>query len=1206
MMGDNMGQMHYLEFSCQKIELISRYGEMLEGSFIIRATDKYAEGKIYSSDTRMRVEVSEFKGHQLTVQYCFVGVTVEPGKVVRGEFVIISNYGEYTIPYSITIQKPQLESSLGQIKNLFHFTNLAKACWSEAVEMFYSPHFETIFQKSDKNAYLSYIGLSRNAGNEQNVEEFLIEANKKTPVIYMFDIEGFLLEDIQDSTSRTIQIEKNGWGYTNLSIHVEGDFIKVPQTVLVNDDFNENICQFTFFIEATMLHKGLNKGNIVFCDACNQYTVAVDILMEGEEHKQSIKLKKNQILVNITKSYVEMKLKKKTKEYWIEETSKEMDILQEIDEDNTLVKLYKAQMLIAKDRFNEAKWYLNEIKSVVLTRKSDVVNKGYYLYLTTLFNRDENYIKEVCDEIENMYANNAAQWWLAWFLLYLDDKYSRNDEEKWNFIENLFKTGCKSPVILCEAVLLLQKHPTFLLKLDAFEENVLWHAARYKMLKSELVDQMQYLAARKKEYSILLHKILVEIYKSNKSPQTIATICRNLIIGDKKGCDYFKWYALGVEYAVRVTGLYEYYMMSLELDKYGDIKSEELEIPRMVLMYFAYQSSLDYERNAFLYSYIIKNSEKYPDLTQSYKIAIERFVANQIRNSRINENLAYLYQQVLMPQMISDDIAYSFVTLLFMHRIYVDNPNVKNVVVIHEKVNGESTYPVVDNICMIPIYGSEYKLFLQDEKGNRFTKSIKFENKQLMEPEDFSGYISQYMHGRLSFDIYLCEMDKNYITISHENVRRYKNLVESPQVIDSFKKEIRTKLLRFYYDNDMIGDLDAYLEDIEGEQMESQERAEFIKYLISRGMFEKAYIWIKVYGVAGVNAKMLARLISKRIVIKKYEYETFLINISYYIYKNMKYDEVILEYLLMHYEGKVSELKNLWKSAKDLGIDTQDIMRRILEQMQYTGVIVQEKDEILLNYSDTENCDIILVHNVLKDTAYDYFVYQAVIMPEVFKKIYHEYMDRGLNDRGCKLALLKFWAENEEYLKKVPPGLVCDLVHEFLREDIYFPFYPKLSDVVTELYYFRNKVFIEYRTNPGRKVQLHYIYDNTNTLSRINKETDSKDMEYDVIDMKEMYDGIYVNSFLLFHGEVLQYYITESYIVDGKKMDEQISVSEVIYGDAQESLDSAANANLLGSRFLMLNDIMVSRNMQDEAAEDHLTEEYLYQDFCTRELFRIV
>lgn len=337
-------------------------------------------------------------------------------------------------------------------------------------------------------------------------------------------------------------------------------------------------------------------------------------------------------------------------------------------------------------------------------------------------------------------------------------------------MEEMFENGCTSPLLLCEAVLLLLERPTFLLKLDKFEENVLWHGARQQILKPELIEQLQYLAARKKEYSALLVRILGKVYEAYGSPQTVASVCHILILGGKKGAACYPWYALGVEHSVRVTGLYEYYMMSLELDKYGDIKGS-IEIPKMVLMYFAYQSNLDYELNAFLYAYIIKNKDKYPDLEQSYRIAIERFVVDQIRLGHINENLAYLYKNMLAPQMVTDETAYAFTPLLFMHRIYVDNPKVKNIVVIHEKVNGESSYPVENCVCMIPIYGSEYKLFLQDEHGNRFTKSIHYENKQLMDPKRQVAYISGYMQGRLSFDIYLCEVDKNYITITQDNVK---------------------------------------------------------------------------------------------------------------------------------------------------------------------------------------------------------------------------------------------------------------------------------------------------------------------------------------------------------------------------------------------------------------------------------------------------
>lgn len=1199
-MRDNRERLRYLEFSCQLIEFSLGPGEIMEDSLTIYAPDRYAQGKILSSDTRMRVYETEFKGESSQIGYCFDATGVSAGSNIRGELVIISNYGEYSIPYQISVQRPLLQCSLGAVKNLFHFTNLAQANWEEAVALFYSWNFASVLQKSDRNAYLSYVGLSRYRGNEQNVEEFLIEVNKKTPIIYSFDIEGFLLEDVQDSIDRTVIIRRSGWGYSFVRLQVAGEFIRTDKEILTDGDFEDNACALTIHIDATRLHNGMNSGSVLLSDACNDYTIPVDILMEEEPERRIGSRKKRQALCNMTSAYASMRSGKITDVQWQGRFEKELDVLLEYDEDCILHNLFRTQLLIGKERFNEAKWYLDMLEQRLSKDQEDVFLSSYYLYLTTLINCAEEYVRDVCNEIETAYANHPSDWRLGWFILQIDEDLERSRERKWQFMEEMFENGCSSRLMLCEALSLLQEHPTFLLKLEDFEENVLWYGARHQLLRPELIEQLQYLVARKKEYSVLLFRILCEVYRTYKSPQTVASICHILILGDKKGVDYYHWYALGVECSVRVTGLYEYYMMSLELDKYGDIMGD-IEIPKIVLMYFAYQSTLDYELNAFLYAYVIRNRDRYPDLEQSYRIAIERFVVDQIKAGHINENLAYLYKNMLAPQMIADETAYAYTPLLFMHRIYVDNPKVKSIVVIHEKVNGESAYPVISSVCMIPIYGSEYKLFLQDADGNRFTKSIGYENKQLMVPEKQLAYVSGYMQGRLSFDIYLCEVDKNYITISQDNVRRFKNLAESPQVVESFKKEIRTKLLRFYYDNDMIGELDSFLEDIEADEMEVSERAEFIRYLISRGMFEKAYYWIRAYGVAGVESKAVARLVSKRIVSGDFGYEEFLVNVAFYIYKNMKYDENILRYLMLNYEGKVTDLRKLWRSAVDLELDAEHIMERILRQIKYTGAAVSDRDSILVSYARSDGADPELVNDILTDIAYEYFVYETVVCPEIFDMLYQKHAEGEPADRVCRLALLKYWAEDRQGGMEIPSDAVVQSIQEFIRDEIYFPFYVKLADMVPELHYIRNSAFIEYRTQPGSQVYIHFTLDD----GAAGEDSEDKDTgvidrgSYEIEEMREMYEGIHVSMFQLFHGETLQYYITETFSEDGAPAQEHVTQSDTLSGRSDVARDT-------DDRFDLLNDIMVSASLQDEATAQQLMEEYLYQDFCVRELFRVL
>ena len=42
-----------------------------------------------------------------------------------------------------------MNSSLGEIKNVFHFTNLARANWQEALKLYFSPKFEEVLKNAD-------------------------------------------------------------------------------------------------------------------------------------------------------------------------------------------------------------------------------------------------------------------------------------------------------------------------------------------------------------------------------------------------------------------------------------------------------------------------------------------------------------------------------------------------------------------------------------------------------------------------------------------------------------------------------------------------------------------------------------------------------------------------------------------------------------------------------------------------------------------------------------------------------------------------------------------------------------------------------------------------------------------------------------------------------------------------------------------------
>ena len=146
-----------LEFSCAKIEISLSQGTIYEGSFhILSASEGYVKGSVISDHLRMECMTDQFTGSDAEIFYCFHGENLEEGDVVKGSFSVVSNRGEYNLPFVVNVEHGVLNSSIGTIRNLFHFANLAKSNWAEAVRLFYDPDFRRLFQGNDEHFYGCY------------------------------------------------------------------------------------------------------------------------------------------------------------------------------------------------------------------------------------------------------------------------------------------------------------------------------------------------------------------------------------------------------------------------------------------------------------------------------------------------------------------------------------------------------------------------------------------------------------------------------------------------------------------------------------------------------------------------------------------------------------------------------------------------------------------------------------------------------------------------------------------------------------------------------------------------------------------------------------------------------------------------------------------------------------------------------------------
>lgn len=1167
-----------LDFSHLNIELSVKKGETAEGIFTIYGPqDVLAEGSIYSSELRMECLDREFIGTEEKIRYRFRSEGMEEGERLEGLFCIISNCGEYELPYRVAVETQEVPSSLGNIRNMFHFANLAKSKWEEAVRIFYSKEFGRIFSGGNEKQYYSlYRGLSAVPGNEQNVEEFLIEINKKQRVEYVPDVEEICIEDPDGAGEYGISLQRNGWGHTFLRVETDGDFLLPEKEKVTDSDFTGNSFRLRFRVDGEKLHMGRNYGRIRIYNSCTELSIPVMAVLNGERRRAfGIRREKKRLLVQMMDYYLAFRMRKISTRTWMSETEKLVEKLSAVDEKDIRTILYRAQLLITQERYNEAKWLLDRIRSDLDAGNCPPEIWCYYLYLTTLYSRDGREIDEAAGRVERIFKANSDNWRIAWLLLYLSEEYGKSMEKRFLVLEEQFAKGCTSPVLYVEAWHLLEMNPTLLLKLSSFEIHVLYFAAKRELLTKDVIVQLCCLVEKKKEYSGQLFSVLRECYEKYPDNDTLKAICTLLIKGNRTDSSFFEWYRLGVEQELRITRLYEYYMMALP-DNFAE------ELPKVIVMYFAYNSDLDYRKNAFLYAYIYRRRKEQPELYLSYCERMEQFVLEQIRRERIDENLAYLYRNLLVPRLVDEETANRLARLIFMNRITVSGRDIRMVAVRCAISRREEEYPVIDGRAWVPLYGSDNTVFLEDREGNRYVHTVPYRVDKMMLPGKLIPLITPYVKDNTGLAVFMCEGDRALGTVTEENEPYFKSIAKADWIEEEYKNEINRKLMHYYYEGDHIRELDAWLDGLSPEAMPDTERNEVIRFMIIRGMYDKAFAWVRRYGADGVDAKNVVRLVSRLLARDGYVEDEAMTDAAFYAFRNGKYDGNLLTCLVCFYNGTIKQMRDIWKAAVAFELDTYALCERMIVQMLYSGSFVGERMDIFRTYV-SGGAKPQIEAAFLSQCSFDYFVKEKLTDPFIFTDTARVYERGEKTEMVCKLALLKYYAENRDQITPATRAVIRQFLCDTMDENLFFPFFREYAGDMPVMAQFEDKTMIEYRTRPGVRAMIHYIIERG----------EHTETEYRKEEMKNMFGGICVKAFVLFFGERLQYYITEE--ADGKEqLTESASVSKSdIMQEAKED------------RFNLINDIVVSRTLQDYDTVDCLLEEYYKKKYITSRVFQL-
>ncbi len=1147
-------------------------GEDYEGSFTIENPKEIKlRGLVYCTHPRMEVINPQFEGEQVRIRYKFNSFGLSEGLTEKGDFVIVCNQTVISLSFCASISKKYAETSIGPIKNLYDFSCLAKADWDEAFHLFYNKNFPNIIKPNEIKESMIYRGIITAKPCNQNLEEFLIGIRKKEKISFKADKNQFELFEVTDTVKETVELKKDNWGYIEIKVSCDADFIRLPKTKIRTEDFIGSTYLLSFFVEPEKLHAGKNFARIQLSTVYE--TVSVDVMADSRPKaegalEESLEIK--ECLAGIMELYQAYRLKRIVTGVWANETISILDHLHALQPDEPMHRLMKAQCLIINRQRQEAEWILEEFKREWIDRKAPVW--GYYLYIMTLLEREPKYVDKLTREIEMIFRENPDSVMLFWVLTFLQEKYIGNNALKLKDIEYWVMKGCSSPYLYLEAYYLIWQDPYLLTKLDAFEVRVLRWAARRRAITKDIAIQIFQIMETCKEFSPVLYQLLCVAYEANPKPEYVGVICGYLIKSQQYHPMYHHWFEKGIELELRITSLYEAYLLSMDERKVD-------QVPKIIQMYFQYESGLPYKKMAVLYNNIIASKTTNPEVYQKYCRTMGRFAMDQILAGHIDDNLAVVYDDMLDLGVINQEISKALSYIIFTHKVVVLDKRMVRAIIYQRQMKDPQIVPILDNTAYFQLYSKEYVIVFEDEKGHRYSGSIGYQLQSLMDAQKYLEKCMELTPLQLPYLISYFDTRQTYLTFEKEDKEHFKPLMFSEAISAEYKARLLPEILRFYQIQAFDASVEDYLLKADYNKLDDASRKFAIELCVDNHLYDFAYDKITEYGIDQIGSAAKVALASYMIEQTEYEEDEFLLNLSITAFRAKKYNDKMLKYLCMHFNGPTQDMQDIWFAAKNFDIDRFDISERILVQMMYADDYVLEGMPVFRYFYEAGGKDFITLAYI-SDCAHRYFVENQKIDDDVFELIEARYIyDLELND-ACKLALLKHYADSVKVSER-QLAIEDELLAEYTRRNMLFAFYKRLSPDLVLKYHLYDKVFLEYRTNPHSHVVLHY----------------SRDEDGDAFlteDMLDVYDGIFVKAFTMFFGEAIQYYISEEYGNEVEVTESNRVVNNDVYNKDDES------------RYNLLNQMLISNTLQEEAELYQAMKKYAGYEELTQKVFKLL
>ena len=909
-----------------KLEVIA--GKESQGSIMV-CNDKNTSvrGFCLCKSEFITIKNENFEGTENEIKFVFNAANLNSGTTVSTNIEIITECGEASVYVEAEILNSYIETSVGQTSDLFHFANLAIRNPHEAENLFKTEDFKRIVIGNSPEYRNIYRNLSGSSNTLLALEEFLIAAKKKSAMEFSINATKLVYEAGDTSFVDKILIRKNNWGFSQLKVEADGDFIEPERSLVWTEDFENNEFWLKFAINPDKARFGKNYGRLKISTLGDEVDIPIEC-NKASSHSKSIRAahREKEFRLNLMINQLDFELERIDEEKYVSTAEEILDMLKAFKDEGDFEKLYRIYLLHIGGKKEEALRRYEEIEERVRDSKDKMVYP-MALFTGALVNGDKT-TGEYCSELRRSYEYDKKLFNLLLYIK-LDDRERFSKRQRYEEVKNCFFEGEHNIFGLVEGIKLICIDPMLLKEISRFERACLLEGLKLGVVNRLVGLQLSYVAIREKSTSLSLIRILKAFYERFHQKELLEAICTHVIMYNKQLPDDYEWLEKGVNEQLRIKGMYEKCLISADITKGL--------LPRPLISYFAAGDDLEDKLAEALYSNIIRFCETSDNLFIMYRIRMETFAEKMLEKGAFNSNLAIIYEKMLRIENLNTKCMASLPYVLFKYEITTDWKRVKNAVVSHKELREPEFVEFKDGKAIADIFTEDPVIGLLDDEGNKCVASFHIETKKMINRPDLTKLMMDKCRNDRRVMLNRLESAARFNGMNDEVVGLYSKCVEMEVLDDGFRLECRKKLIDYYYDN-LEGELlENQLIKVDLKDLSAGERTRMMELMIFRELYNLALKNMEIYGFYGISPKRTARLCS--VLIRS---NSDLINsklfmqLCIYSFEKYKHDKLILGYLEKNYEGSTQELYDLWQSCHEDGIDTIDLEERLLRTALFT------------------------------------------------------------------------------------------------------------------------------------------------------------------------------------------------------------------------------------------------------------------------------